>query len=154
MTPERLTQADDATLQALSDLCMRSKAYWGYDTDFMEACRDVLRITQAHLAQLIAVIRDGAGFAGIAVVDVSGPQADLDKLFVCPDHMGRSIGTALIHWAKTEARQAGHAKMLIESDPAAAPFYQKHGAIQIGEAPSEAIPGRFLPLLEMPTDAP
>jgi hypothetical protein len=26
-------------LEALSDLCLRSKAVWGYDAAFLEACR-------------------------------------------------------------------------------------------------------------------
>ena len=26
----------------LSDLALRSKSYWGYDADFLEACRDEL----------------------------------------------------------------------------------------------------------------
>ena len=31
-------------LPALADLCFRSKAVWGYDAAFMEACRPVLRV--------------------------------------------------------------------------------------------------------------
>jgi GNAT superfamily N-acetyltransferase len=151
MTPEVLTEADDATLDALSDLCMRSKAHWGYDADFMAACQDVLRVRREHLTDPTAVVRNEDGFAGIARLSVTGPEAILEKLFVCPAHMGRGVGSALINWAKAAAKQAGHLHLRVESDPDAESFYLSHGAVQVGLAPSEVIPGRMLPLLSLPT---
>jgi hypothetical protein len=38
--------------------------------------------------------------------------------------------------------------LLILSDPFAEAFYARLGAVRIGEGPSDAIPGRLLPLLE------
>jgi hypothetical protein len=35
----------------------------------------------------------------------------------------------------------------IQADSFAEPFYLRQGAVRIGEAPSDAIPGRKLPLL-------
>ena len=115
----------------------------------MHACRDVFRMTQADLSDPVAVIRIDNRYVGMIKVDLSG-QA-LDKLFVCPDHMGKGFGAALLDWAKSEARFHGIESLSIESDPGAAPFYQRHGAYRIGEAPSEVIPGRMLPLLRLPT---
>jgi hypothetical protein len=37
--------------------------------------------------------------------------------------------------------------MFIASDPFAEPFYRAMGAERIGETPSDAIPGRLIPLL-------
>lgn len=151
MTPEPLTEADGATLAALTDLCMRSKAYWGYDDAFMAACADVLRVTRDDLKHPVAVVRDGPTFAGMVQVRLNGGEADLAKLFVAPDHMGRGVGTALIGWAKAQARDAGVSALRVESDPDAEAFYLSHGARRIGHTPSEAIPGRMLPLLSLPS---
>ncbi len=151
MTPHRLTEADQQTLDALSDLCLRSKAHWGYDVDFIEACREVLRVKPEHLSEPTAVTQVQGHYTGIVRLDLSSGRPAISKLFVCPDHMGQGIGTALINWAKAEARAAGIASVEIESDPQALPFYARHGAVQIGDIPSEAIPGRMLPLLKMPT---
>ncbi|MFP7570994.1 GNAT family N-acetyltransferase [Marivita sp. S2033] len=151
MTPTRLTTATDETLAELSDLCMRSKAYWGYDAAFMAACRDVLRLTQNDLATPVAVTREGASFTGVAQLDLSHPIAALTRLFVCPNRMGKGIGTALIRWAKAEALSNGYLSFQIDSDPQAVPFYLAHGATQVGDVASDAIPGRRLPLLEIPT---
>jgi GNAT superfamily N-acetyltransferase len=151
MTPEPLTEADDATRAALTALCVTSKAHWGYDDAFMAACADVLRVTQDDLKHPVAVVRDGAGFAGMAQVKLNDHEAELARLFVSPDHMSRGVGTALIGWAKAQARNAGVRTLRVESDPDAEAFYLSHGALRIGHAPSEAVPGRMLPLLSLPT---
>jgi GNAT superfamily N-acetyltransferase len=151
VTPERLSRATDEALLALSALCLRSKAHWGYDTAFMAACEDVLRVTQDDLTQPCAVVRAGEDYAGFVLLNLHDSKSELSKLFVCPDHMGKGIGSALITWAKTQARHHAHASLLIESDPQAVPFYEFHGAIQIGDVPSDAIPNRVLPLLKLPT---
>jgi hypothetical protein len=39
--------------------------------------------------------------------------------------------------------------LAILSDPNAAPFYERMGAVPAGDAPSDAIPGRRLPLLHL-----
>lgn len=151
VTPERLTTATDTELAALSDLCLRSKAHWGYDKGFMDACRDVLTVRAEDLSHPMAVVRTEDGFAGIVRLDLSKPEPELSKLFVCPDHMGKGVGSCLIIWAKNEARAGGHDWLRVESDPEAAPFYESHGAIRVGVVPSEAIPNRVLPLLKLPT---
>ena len=36
--------AEQAEIDALTAICHRSKAHWGYDRDFMEKCRDALTV--------------------------------------------------------------------------------------------------------------
>ena len=59
MTPERLGGTDDASLSALSDLCLCSKAHWGYDPAFMAAYQEVLAVTRDNLREPLAVVRIG-----------------------------------------------------------------------------------------------
>ena len=151
MIAEPLTNATNAELDALSALCLRSKAHWGYDADFMSACTEVLSVTSRDLAHPNAVVRDGTTFAGYARLDLTDHNPELSKLFVCPKHMGTGVGTALINWAKTTARRQDVSFLHVESDPEAASFYEHHGAERIGEVPSEVIPNRSLPLLKLPT---
>jgi len=44
-------------LPGLSDLCFRSKAVWGYDKEFMEACRGELSFDLRDRAISFAVCR-------------------------------------------------------------------------------------------------
>lgn len=135
-------------LPRLSDLCFRSKAVWGYDAAFMEACRGELTLEPRDLQSTsIAVAeRDGKPI-GVAQIKVVNDDADLAKLFVEPDALQSGIGKALFAWAIDVARQLGARRMTIEADPEAAPFYRRMGAHDVGEAPSGSIRGRMLPKL-------
>ena len=94
---------------------------------------------------------------GIAGMVALGPSEepntlDLDKLFVEPERLRTGVGRALIAHAIGEARRRGANRLTILSDPYAAGFYERNGARLIGEAPSDAIPGRSLPLYEIGLD--
>ena len=55
------------------------------------------------------------------------------------------VGRALWEKAEALARDAGAAKIGLDSDPYAEGFYLAMGAMRVGEAPSGSIPGRVLP---------
>ncbi|MFT4119130.1 GNAT family N-acetyltransferase [Bradyrhizobium sp.] len=95
-------------LPALSALCFRSKAVWGYDKDFMEACRDELSIEPHELTSTsIAVAEDHGNIVGVAQIKVVGNAADLLKLFVEPTALRGGIGKALFVWATGMAASLG-----------------------------------------------
>lgn len=134
---------------ALTELCLRSKAHWGYDAAFLAACREELTLRPAEIetTRLAVAEREGA-VVGLVQVARKAEDADLLKLFVAPEAMGAGVGRALFDWAVAAARDLGAARLLIEADPDAAPFYERLGARRIGMAPSGSIPGRVLPFLE------
>jgi GNAT superfamily N-acetyltransferase len=74
---------------------------------------------------------------------------DLDKLFIEPRHIRAGFGRILLTHAIDEARRRGARRLTILSDPYAAAFYERNGARLVGEASSDAIPGRSLPLYEI-----
>jgi GNAT superfamily N-acetyltransferase len=121
---------------------------WGYDNDFMEACRRELSIEPCDLRSTsIAVAEQDGKLAGVAQIKVTGREADLLKLFVEPTVLRGGIGRALFAWAADLATSQGSDRLLIEADPDAAPFYRRMGARDVGLAPSGSIPGRMLPKL-------
>lgn len=135
-------------LPSLSELCMRSKAVWGYDAAFLAACRRELSFDPRDLAASeIAVAARGDSILGVAQVRAAGDQADLLKLFVEPKALRSGVGRALFAWATDVARKMGAARMNIEADPDAAPFYRRLGARDAGLVPSGSIAGRMLPKL-------
>jgi GNAT superfamily N-acetyltransferase len=137
-------------LPALSELCMRSKAVWGYDADFMAACRAELTFDPRDLSSSqIAVAASGDSILGVAQVRMVGRDADLTKLFVEPTTLRGGVGKALLAWAIDAAREMGASRIIIEADPDAAPFYRSLGARDIGHAPSGSIAGRMLPKLAL-----
>ena len=135
---------------ALTELCLRSKAVWGYDDAFMAACRRELTLTPASIrtSQVQVAEMDGC-LAGVAEVKSSGDTAQLEKLFVEPAMLRTGTGRKLLDWAKATARAAGATALVIEADPDAAEFYRRMGAVDDGLVPSGSIPGRLIPRLNL-----
>lgn len=89
-----------------------------------------------------------AGMVALAKLDQPG-LVDLDKLFIAPSRIGTGVGRALFGIAVLTARRRGYTRMAILADPHAAKFYEKLGAVYLGDRPSEAVAGRLLPYFEL-----
>jgi N-acetylglutamate synthase-like GNAT family acetyltransferase len=140
----------------LSGLCVRSKAVWGYDETFMALARAALQVRPEHIDAgnvWVATAADGSIAGMVALGPSDQPRTlDLEKLFVAPQRIRSGVGRMLLAYAMAEARRRGARRLTILSDPYAAAFYERNGAIRIGAAPSDAVPGRMLPLFEIRLD--
>ena len=146
----RRAVAEDAA--ALTDIALKSKAYWGYDQAFMDACLDELTVTEATMRlgeTWLAEDSDGR-IAGFFDLRAENGIAEVYDLFVSPDRIGSGLGRLL--WDKLEAiADDMKAETIgIDADPHAVDFYRHMGAKVIGESPSASIPGRMLPRLTKP----
>ena len=148
MSSIALRPAKTSDLTALSALCIASKAVWGYDEAFMEACREELTVRPTDLPGTVVATRD-ADIVGMARIVFEGTVADLEKLYVHPTAIGAGVGRMLFNRCRDEALTRGAEKMTIEADPNAASFYERMGAVMTSTVPSGSIPGRFLPLLTL-----
>ena len=131
-------------------LCLRSKAHWGYDAEFMRRCVPALTMSEASIAEgRVLVALDAAGrIAGTVSVGRDGEDAELALMFVEPAAMGDGVGRVLFEAAVGLARRFGYRRMTILADVNAAPFYERMGARFLRNEPSDAIPGRVLPFYE------
>lgn len=142
-------EARETDAAALTELCVRSKAHWGYDAEFMRDALEDLTVSPEYVRRnRVRVAEVGGELAAFYSLEVLGGKIELDNLFVEPRFMGRGLGGMLFGHAAEEARRAGFARMLIVSDPYAESFYLARGARKVGEVPSRVRPGRALPLLE------
>jgi GNAT superfamily N-acetyltransferase len=147
----RRANPEDAAF--LSELALRSKAYWGYSQDFLESCRSELSIDPERMCSdnylcFVAIHKDMAiGF--YAVEKVSGTTYELEALFVEPEHIGAGVGRSLVQHAIGLLSDLGAERLVIQGDPNAAAFYLAAGARQTGTRESGSIPGRHLPLFEI-----
>jgi N-acetylglutamate synthase-like GNAT family acetyltransferase len=149
VTDEVIRPAQAQEVGLLSDLALRSKGYWGYEAEFLEACREELTVTPGDIEprRVTVLERDGAvlGFYGL---DGQAPVGELWWLFVEPSAIGTGAGKSLWTHALRTAFGLKWERIRIEADPGAEGFYLAMGAKRIGEAPSQSIPGRVLPVLE------
>jgi len=106
----RPARAEEAS--ALTELAMRSKAHWGYDDEFLAACRDELTIRAEHAPRI-----DVAELDGRVVGMVRLELETLEDLFVEPDAIGTGVGAALFRHV---ARSVGPDRVSLITDAMAA----------------------------------
>ncbi|HTJ32387.1 MAG TPA: GNAT family N-acetyltransferase [Dactylosporangium sp.] len=134
----------------LSALALRSKAQWGYDARFLEACRADLTLHPDDIATRRTVVAEDSGqVIGFYTLDGTPPVGELGNLWIEPAHLRRGIGRRLWTHAIDTARTLGFASLLIDADPHAEGFYAAMGAERIGTTPSTAVPGRVLPRMRV-----
>ncbi|MBL4788024.1 MAG: GNAT family N-acetyltransferase [Kordiimonadaceae bacterium] len=143
----RPARADEA--EALSALCLRSKAFWNYTDEQIESFRTELTLSAKDIETQPVIVVELAGvYLGIARIIPEGDTAVLEDLFIDPSTIGTGLGRQLFNWVVKAARDTGAATLSIDADPNAEPFYKHMGAVTIGRSPSGSIPGRLLPQME------
>lgn len=140
--------ARPAEAGALTELVMRSKAYWGYSEEFMESCRAELTIAPDQVLPSRMTVAESEGRV-LAVATLEGTPAptgdgELGMLFVEPDAIGEGVGSLLFRHIADLARSLGFRRFELDADPNAEPFYEAMGAVRVGVVPSGSIPGRTL----------
>ena len=99
----------------------------------LKANPEAIHLPMDHIERGQVIVAEAvAGVAGFAVVIVTDGAAELDGLFVEPDHWRRGVGSALMQEATHVARRAGFSLTVIAA-PAALGFYKKCGCSLEGE---------------------
>ena len=151
MSEVRLRPAHLGEEDTLSDLCLQSKAHWGYDEVFLAEVAPYLRVTAEAIDAgftTVAELDDGT-LLGVCQIDPGGHHGTLDLLFISPAAIGKGVGRDLFEDAKARLKARGKTVMTILSDPYAEAAYIHMGARRVAMRPSEVFKGRELPWLEV-----
>jgi GNAT superfamily N-acetyltransferase len=134
-------------VEALTELIMRSKSYWGYDRPFLEAYRAHLLLSPEALKHdPVYCAEVGEAIAGVShLIVVSDEEICLSHLFVEPAFIGQGISALLWRHAVDQARRWGAKALVFGADPHARTFYEGMGAVVVGENLSRILPGRRIP---------
>src|SRR5438045_304978 len=109
----RPASPDEAAL--LSDLALRAKGHWGYDADFLEACRPELTLTQDYIATSpVSVLEEEKRIVGFYGLREQVDEVELLYLFVEPSRMNQGVGRALWNHAVETAARLGFRRISIE----------------------------------------
>jgi len=134
---------------ALTQISHAAKRHWGYPEHWIQHWSADLTITPEFITQnevYVAARREEIlGFYALVIAD---GQAELEHMWVRPEHIGAGIGKELFLHAMQRASSLSVAVVGITADPNAEGFYQQQGATRVGTAESE-IDGkpRLLPRL-------
>ncbi|MBP7998519.1 MAG: GNAT family N-acetyltransferase [Chloroflexi bacterium] len=149
-----IRRAEQDEAQTITEMVVQSKAHWGYSDEFMEYAAALLTVTPDYLDQYHCYVLEQEGqLQGFASWQAqTAAEGVLDMLFVAPSAMGQGVGRQLLEFVKGIAAAHGYHSLIVESDPNAAPFYEKMGGQLIGHHPVPSIPGRELPLYRIYLD--
>jgi len=151
--PDRIRRAHRDEADALSALAFRSKAHWGYDADFLDRVRGAMTLHPEDVDRHEVWLAESADRTPIGYHRViPGDPAELEDLWVEPSAIGAGVGRRLFEHAVEVARRGGATALEIDADPNAVGFYERMGAVRIGESPSTLIPGRALPRMRLAVD--
>lgn len=151
--------------EALTRLTLASKRFWGYSEEQMQSWEPQLTITEDYIRKndvLVAHSRGAlCGYAALLrepeseLVPIGGRTIRggfyLDNLFVLPEYIQQGVGRALTEEILRLCRARGIARICIVSDPNARAFYERMGAVLLGETPGSET-ARALPFLELIVD--
>ena len=147
----RIRQALPSEVEHLSELAFRSKLYWGYSDQFMQACLEELTLDQRYIKSnptfVIEVEGNTIGFYSLE--HISASEAELSYLFVEPTFIGKGYGRKLMVHAQHKARDLGYNQIIIQGDPNAEQFYRAAGGSVVGTRKSTSISDRELPLFRI-----
>ena len=136
----------------LTQIALDAKRHWGYPEHWIKHWESDLTISSDFIRDNHVYVADEDGeIRGFYALCVCGDKAELEHLWVTPACIGTGIGKELFLDAMERAAAVDVHNVELTADPNAAGFYERMGAVQIGEAES-VIDGqiRKLPRMRKP----
>lgn len=147
MSEFTIRRAELGDLPALNALMHASSAYAGEYARILEG----YDVTEAQIASDVVVLAERLGVVAGFYSLVTAPQPELDLMFVADAAQGSGLGRALFAHMRAEALARGIGEVKIISHPPALPFYERMGAIRVGESPPHGKATWARPILKLDT---
>jgi streptomycin 6-kinase len=145
-----IKKAELNDLDTINHLLRLSKAYWGYDEEFVNKFMGIFSMTAERLQKTTTLLFyvDGeiAGFYGFIINE--NKTLELDNFFLHTNYIGKGLGRKLWAACCNTAKELGENEFVIWSDPNAENFYIKMGCEKIGMKKSPIMPNRYTPILK------
>ena len=148
---KKITRATPDQAEALTQIAFAAKRHWGYPDVWVQLWSPVLTITPEFIDQFETYVAwEDEKPAGFYAISLEAEKASIEHLWVSPEYIGKGIGSMLFKHMLARCKELGAIVLHIESDPNAQGFYERMGAVKVGESVGE-VDGhpRVLPILEM-----
>lgn len=134
--------------EQLTRIAVKSEAYWGYDSKFMESFETLYRVTQEFIFENPTyVITENGVVIGFYALIETGKKACLEYLYVEPEYIGKGYGKLLWEHMVGYCKENGVSEIELVTSPQAKEFYIKMGADFIEDVDSIVIEKRRIPRL-------
>jgi GNAT superfamily N-acetyltransferase len=154
MMDVEIRRANPEEAGVLTEIAHAAKRHWGYPENWIQHWKADLTITPEFISQneMFVALREEA-VVGCCAIVLSESGAELEHMWILPQHIGTGVGRALFLHVKERAANLKVPVLEISADPNAEGFYQRMGATRTGEVHSE-IKGqpRVLPRLKIAID--
>src|SRR5437867_2594456 len=94
--PIEIRRADSSEAEQLTAIAHAAKGHWGYPEKWIEQWQIDLTITPEFIADnevFVAIVNDS--IAGCCALVVTGALAEIEHMWINPEHMGSGVGRAL-----------------------------------------------------------
>ena len=122
----------------LTAIAHAAKRHWGYPEHWIEQWKADLIITPEFISanEVFVAVVDGE-VVGCCALVMTDSLAELEHMWIKPEYMGSGVGRALFNHARAQAATLNVRELELSADPNAEGFYQRMGAVRIGEVVSE-----------------
>jgi len=132
----RRAKPDEADV--LTEIAHAAKRHWGYPESWIQQWRTDLTITPRFIAKNeMYVAINGEEIVGCCALAFNASLAELEHMWIRPEHIGAGVGRALFLHVKERAAKLRIPALELSADPNAEGFYERMGATRIGEVRSE-----------------
>lgn len=144
-----IRKAELSEAKVLSDLALKSKAFWGYSKEDLKSWIDDLTVTHEMIlhCQVFSFIVDDKPDGFYILNPPINNNSELEMLFVLPEYIGKGIGGKLLEHAFHQTKKGNVDSVTLLADPNAVPFYESKG-FKIIDKKESSIAGRFLPVMQ------
>lgn len=128
----RPARPEEAT--TLTEIAYAAKRHWKYPESWIEKWTLDLTITPEAISNnnfFVAIVDDR--IAGCCALFLSEKLAEIEHMWIRPEHMGSGVGRSLFEHVSKRARELDLTALELSADPHAEGFYEHMGAIRIGE---------------------
>lgn len=140
--------ASSSDCEKLTNLAIRSEAYWGYDSNYIDRFKEIYKVNQEFIKNNPTyIIKDNEEIIGFYGILVGEKESSLEYFFIEPKYIGKGYGRLLWNHAIDTCKKLSIKEFEIVTSPQAKEFYIKMGAKLQGEVESLVIKGRVIPML-------
>ena len=120
--------------EALTTIAHAAKRHWNYPEHWIAEWHSALTITPEFIEnnELYVAIANHE-IAGCCTLVLTEELAEIEHMWIKPEHMGSGVGRALFTHARQRAEERGARVLELSADPNAAGFYERMGAQRIGD---------------------
>jgi N-acetylglutamate synthase-like GNAT family acetyltransferase len=138
LTNVRIRRASPDDAHRLTEIAHAAKRYGGYPEHWINHWQEDLTISSDFVANNHVYVAERENtLMGFYALIIREGKAQLEHMWVAPEHIGAGVGKELFIHAMQSAAGQDVSEVEISSDPNAEGFYRKMGAHRIGETISE-----------------